>query len=141
MTGSLRLTLLGTGSSGGVPRIDGDWGACDPAEPRNRRTRCSLLVQRWPGAAGLPEDATTVLVDTSPDLREQALAAGLRRLDGVLYTHDHADQSHGVDDLRAFVLATGRRLPVWMDGATRATLSERFSYCFCGGRGYPADFD
>lgn len=137
MSRTLRLSLLGTGSSGGVPRIDGDWGACDSAEPRNRRTRCSLLAQLWSGEPGDPDAATTVLIDTSPDLREQALAVGLRRLDAVLYSHDHADQSHGIDDLRAFALSTRTRIPVWMDGATRTTLTQRFSYCFQGGRGYP----
>lgn len=138
MTSTLRLTLLGTGSSGGVPRIDGDWGACDPTEPRNRRSRCGLLVQQWaqtlPGDA---ESATTLLVDTAPDLREQALSVRLRRVDGVLYSHDHADQSHGIDDLRAFAMSTRSRIPVWMDGPTRQALTARFGYCFQGGQGYP----
>lgn len=137
MSATLRFTLLGTGSSGGAPRIDGSWGACDPLEPRNRRSRCSLLVQRWEGPAGDPHAATTLLIDTSPDLREQALAVGLRRLDAVFYTHDHADQSHGIDDLRAFALLQNAQIPVFMDADTRRTLRTRFGYCFEGGRGYP----
>src|SRR5579872_1700932 len=102
MSAGLEVVILGCGSSGGVPRADGAWGACDPEDPRNRRSRCSLLVRR-PSALG-PEHETTVLVDTSPDLRLQAAAAGVRRIDAVLYTHDHADQAHGIDDLRAFYL-------------------------------------
>lgn len=137
----LRFTLLGTGSSGGVPRIGGDWGACDPSEPRNRRRRCSLLVQRWPGAAGPIEQATTVLIDTAPDFREQALDCGLRHVDGVLFSHDHADQSHGIDDLRALALIHRRQIPVWMDAPTRASLRTRFNYCFQGGKGYPPILD
>lgn len=128
--GTLRVTILGCGSSGGVPRLGGadgagDWGACDPSEPKNRRTRCSLLVER-PGAEG----ATRVLVDTSPDLRAQLLAARCPSVDAVLYTHDHADQTHGLDDLRAFALRQRARVPVYMDRATRAGLLERFRYCF-----------
>jgi phosphoribosyl 1,2-cyclic phosphate phosphodiesterase len=102
----LRVTILGSGSSGGVPRADGAWGACDPADPRNRRSRCSCLVRRPPRDSETPE--TTVLVDTSPDLRTQTAAAGVARLDAVLYTHDHADQTHGIDDLRAFYLRERR---------------------------------
>ena len=91
----LTLRILGCGSSGGVPRVGTGWGACDPEEPRNRRRRCSILVERASGAG-----RTTLLVDTSPDLREQLLDSGIRRLDGVLYTHAHADHTHGIDDLR-----------------------------------------
>lgn len=138
---SLRFTLLGTGSSGGVPRIDGDWGQCDPTEPRNRRLRCSLLVQRWEHAPGPPESATTLLIDTAPDLREQALQCGLKHVDGVLYSHDHADQSHGIDDLRALALSSRRRISVWMDAPTRQSLRTRFGYCFEGGKGYPQILD
>ena len=130
----LEAVILGCGSSMGVPRSDGSWGACDPAEPRNRRTRCSLLVRRRDPAGG-PE--TTVLVDTSPDLRAQAIAAGIRRIDAVLYTHDHADQSHGIDDLRAFTIATRTRVPCFMDPYTRGKLTGRFRYVFEGEGGYP----
>jgi phosphoribosyl 1,2-cyclic phosphate phosphodiesterase len=134
----LRITILGSGSSGGVPRVDGEWGACDPNEARNRRSRCGLLVQRWDEASGEDAGVTNVLIDTSPDLREQALRAGLRRVDAVLYTHDHADQAHGIDDLRGFALRQRRRIPVWMDAYTRATLTSRFDYCFTGRGGYLA---
>lgn len=137
MSGRWVFTILGSGSSGGVPRGDGDWGACDPAEPRNRRRRCSLLVQRY----GAGERPTTILIDTSPDLREQMLDAGVRHLDAVLYTHDHADQSHGVDDLRVFAMQARRRIPCWMDAATRATMESRFRYIFEPVEGYPAICD
>lgn len=134
--GEMKITILGCGSSGGVPRGDGDWGDCDPAEPKNRRTRCSALV-RCLGAAG----ETTVLIDTSPDLREQMLAAQVSSIDAVLYTHDHADQTHGIDDLRVFALRRRRRIPAWMDAATRAALTTRFPYIFNSVAGYPAILD
>lgn len=136
MSGELEVVILGSGSSGGVPRGDGDWGACDPAEPRNRRLRCSLLVRRHG-----PEGVTSVLVDTSPDLRAQMLAAGVRHIDAVLYTHDHADQTHGIDDLRTFAARARRRLPAFMDAATRAALTRRFDYIFESQNGYPALLD
>lgn len=132
---TLEFVVLGSGSSGGVPRADGAWGACDPAEPRNRRTRCSFLVRRKAEEGG-PE--TTVLVDTSPDLRLQTVAADVRRIDAVLYTHDHADQAHGIDDVRAFVISSGQRIPMYMDPATRDTLTRRFGYIFESRRLYPA---
>ena len=137
MSGRWVFTILGSGSSGGVPRGDGDWGGCDPENPRNRRRRCSLLVQRY----GAGETPTNILIDTSPDLREQMLDAGVRRLDAVLYTHDHADQAHGIDDLRVFAMRTRRRIPCWMDAATRATLESRFRYIFESVEGYPAICD
>jgi len=136
MTDALEITILGCGSSGGVPRGDGDWGVCDPAEPRNRRTRCSMLARRRG-----PEGETSVLIDTSPDLREQMLAASATRVDAVLYTHDHADQTHGIDDLRVFALRRRRRIPAWMDAATRAALTGRFPYIFESIEGYPAILD
>ncbi len=132
----LEFTILGSGSSGGVPRIDGDWGDCDPSDPRNRRTRCSLLVRRRG-----PEGDTTVVVDTSPDLRAQCLAAEVKRVDGVLITHDHADQTHGIDDLRAFAGRQRKRIPVWMDEVARNSLAVRFGYIFLGQGGYPAICD
>jgi phosphoribosyl 1,2-cyclic phosphate phosphodiesterase len=132
---TLEFVILGSGSSGGVPRADGNWGACDPAEPRNQRTRCSMLVRRR-GADGAE---TTVLVDTSPDLRLQTAWAGVKRLDAILYTHDHADQAHGIDDIRAFVIGSGlKRIPAYMDGPTRATLTRRFDYVFETAGIYPA---
>jgi phosphoribosyl 1,2-cyclic phosphate phosphodiesterase len=136
MTGVLEITILGCGSSGGVPRADGDWGACDPTNPKNLRTRCSLLVRRRGEAA---ERETTVVVDTSPDFRLQSAEAGVKRLDAVLLTHDHADQVHGLDDVRAFFLRQrGQRIHTHMDQATHATMIRRFGYVFEGEEGYPA---
>ena len=123
--GEMRLTILGCGSSGGVPRLGGHWGACDPENPRNARRRCSLLVERISN-----QGATSVLIDTSPDMRSQLLDAGVGRLDGVLYTHAHADHVHGLDDLRMIVINMRARLPVWADAPTRAALMERFGYAF-----------
>lgn len=132
----IRATILGCGSSGGVPRFGGpdgagDWGSCDPSEPKNRRTRCSLLMQRFVDP-GIPrhDTATSVLIDTSPDMRTQLLAAKCSRLDAVFYTHDHADQSHGIDDLRVFALSQRARVPVYIDEATSGRVADRFSYCF-----------
>lgn len=136
MSGELEFTILGCGSSGGVPRADGNWGACDPNEPKNRRMRCSMLVRR-PGGQP-PEQQTSLLIDTSPDLVRQTSASGLKRLDGVLMTHDHADQSHGIDDIRAFAIRQRAVIPVWMDAATEASLVRRFGYIFHGEGGYPA---
>jgi phosphoribosyl 1,2-cyclic phosphate phosphodiesterase len=136
---SLEVSILGCGSSGGVPRLGGpeeagNWGDCDPANPKNRRRRCSILIRRKSGA-----DETRVLVDTSPDLREQFLDARVARLDGVLITHDHADQTHGMDDLRAITLNTGARTDVWGDRATWKSLMAKFGYCFTqpAGSDYP----
>ncbi|MCI5048684.1 MAG: MBL fold metallo-hydrolase [Aquisalinus sp.] len=132
----LRAIILGCGSSGGVPRPGGpdgtgNWGACDPSEPKNRRMRCSLLVQRAHETKGWDtSELTTVLVDTSPDLREQLLIAKCGRLDAVLYTHDHADQCHGIDDLRVVALNMMSRVPTYVDKATTGNLLTRFSYCF-----------
>jgi len=134
----LRLTLLGTGSSGGVPRIDGDWGACDPGEPKNRRRRCGALVEAVAPGADRP---TQVLIDTSPDLREQLLGVGLKACDGILFTHDHADQTHGIDDVRVLAYRMRQRLPAHMDAETRASLVSKFRYCFEGEGGYPAILD
>ena len=135
MTG-LEFTILGCGSSGGVPRADGNWGACDPSEPKNRRTRCSLMVRRLGDQP--PEMQTSLLVDTSPDLVRQTSSAGMRRLDAVLLSHDHADQVHGIDDIRAFAIRQRSVVPVWMDAATEATVTNRFGYIFQGSGGYPA---
>jgi len=131
---TLSATILGCGSSGGVPRFGPDWGACDPANPRNARRRCSLLVQRV-----TPDGTTSVLIDTSPDLRAQLLDAKVSRLDAVLYTHAHADHVHGIDDLRMIVHIMRRRLPVWADADTSEALLSRFSYAFVQPQGsdYP----
>lgn len=131
MTG-LRFTILGCGSSGGVPRLGGLWGACDANEPKNRRRRCSLLVERETTSG-----TTRVLIDTSPDLRCQLLDAGVGELDAVVYTHQHADHVHGIDDLRMIVFNTRHRLPVWADGPTRDSLISRFGYAFVQPEGSP----
>lgn len=128
----LRVTILGCGTSGGVPRSDGEWGQCDPNEPRNRRRRASILVQT---------DTTNVIVDTGPDLREQCLDAGLKRVDGVLYTHAHADHIMGMDDLRAFMLRQKQTIPAYADATTLKVLTERFGYAFGGTDGYPAIYE
>ena len=125
MTDTLRFTILGCGSSGGVPRIGGHWGDCDSTNPKNRRTRCSMLVERV-GAHG----TTRVLIDTSPDLRTQMLDAGVGEIDAVIFTHAHADHTHGLDDLRMIVYNMRARLPVWADAPTRDNLFERFRYAF-----------
>ena len=125
----MRARILGSGTSSGVPRIGNDWGLCDPAEPRNRRTRASILVEHG---------GFRLLVDTSPDLREQLLAAEVGRVDAVLWTHDHADHCHGVDDLRQVFHALGRPVPGYARPYTLDALTTRFSYVFTGKGGYPA---
>ena len=129
---TLTFTILGCGSSGGVPRLGGIWGDCDPTNPRNRRRRCSLLVTRETA-----EGATRVLIDTSPDMREQLLDANVGALDGVVYTHSHADHMHGIDDLRQVVFNQRQRLPVWADGPTQEALLSRFGYAFVQPEGSP----
>ncbi|WP_343081341.1 MBL fold metallo-hydrolase [Ostreiculturibacter nitratireducens] len=130
----LRFTILGCGSSGGVPRIGGHWGECDPDNPRNRRKRCSLLVERIDGEA-----VTRVLIDTSPDMREQLIDANVATLDAVVYTHSHADHMHGLDDIRQVVFNTRTIMPVWADGPTQESLFSRFGYAFVQpeGSSYP----
>jgi phosphoribosyl 1,2-cyclic phosphate phosphodiesterase len=125
----LRVTILGCGSSGGVPRIGNRWGACDPENPRNRRRRCSILVERFARDDGGGEP-TQVLVDAGPDMRAQLLDAEVSRLDGVLFTHEHADHVHGIDDLRQIVFNRRSRLPVWAPDWTAETLRRRFGYVF-----------
>jgi phosphoribosyl 1,2-cyclic phosphate phosphodiesterase len=139
MTDILEATILGCGSSGGVPRLGGPnnaghWGACDPHNPKNRRTRCSLLARRKSSGGN-----TTVLVDTSPDMREQLLAAQCASLDGVLITHDHADQVNGLDDLRMVAIHMRKRMDVFTDAPAMTGLMARFGYCFLQpeGSSYP----
>ncbi len=121
----LRFTILGCGSSGGVPRLGGNWGDCDPKNKKNIRQRCSLLVQR------INRNGTTqVLIDTSPDMRNQLLNAGIGSLNGVIYTHSHADHVHGLDDLRMIYFNMQKRINVWADQATQNDLIERFKYAF-----------
>lgn len=131
---TLTFTILGCGSSGGVPRVGQGWGACDPANPRNRRRRCSLLVERTG-----PHGKTSVLVDASPDLREQLLDAHVTHLDAVLFTHEHADHTHGIDDLRPLAIHNRRRVDIYADEQTSRVLHQRFGYCFATppGSGYP----
>lgn len=131
-----RLTILGCGSSGGVPRIGSMWGRCDPENPKNRRRRCAVLVEQFQQGG----QATRVLVDTPPDLREQLLDTRVTSLDGVLFTHDHADHTHGIDDLRMIAFAQRRRVECYFDAATAESLTSRFGYCFLGreNNGYPA---
>ena len=138
MTDRMHFTILGCGSSGGVPRLGGHWGDCDPNNPKNARRRCSLLVERENDAG-----KTTVLIDTSPDLRNQLLDAAVGRLDAVIYTHSHADHVHGIDDLRMIVFNMRARLPVWADHPTREALMQRFDYVFTQlpGSTYPPILD
>ena len=129
----LEARILGCGSSGGVPRLGGAdetgfWGSCDPANPKNRRSRCSLLLRQKSD-----KGETRVLVDTSPDMRQQLLEARVGRLDGVLITHDHADQTHGLDDLRVLVLGkegVEKRMDLYSDKFALESLQRKFSYCF-----------
>lgn len=131
---TVTLTILGCGSSGGVPRIGGDWGLCNPANPRNLRRRCSILLEKN-GDSGV----TRLLIDTSPDLREQMLSIGVGEIDGVCFSHEHADHTHGIDELRGFFLRQRRRVPIWADELTMAMLKRRFAYCFetAPGSDYP----
>ncbi|HEY1503838.1 MAG TPA: MBL fold metallo-hydrolase [Stellaceae bacterium] len=117
----MRITMLGCGPSWGVPRIGNDWGACDPKNPKNRRTRCSLLIE---------DGGQTVLIDTPPDLRQQLLTAEISRIDAVLFTHAHADHSHGIDDLRSVNRLVGKPLPIYTDPHTMSELQARFRYIF-----------
>ncbi len=135
MSDQLSFTILGCGSSGGVPRLGGHWGACDPTNPKNARRRCSLLITRTSG-----DKSTRVLIDTTPDMRSQLLDAGVGTLDAVVYTHSHADHVHGIDDLRMIVFNMRQRLQVWADGATSNDLLGRFGYAFVQPKGsaYPS---
>lgn len=129
----MKIRILGCGTSGGVPRLGGTeggyWGVCDPKEPKNRRMRCSILVA---------SRETFVLVDTTPDLRQQCLSAGVRNLDGVLYTHEHADHVNGIDDLRGFKIASGKCMPCYGEQRALDEITKRFGYIFTGSEGYPA---
>ncbi len=125
----MKLRILGCGTSFGVPRIGGDWGNCDPSEPRNRRRRASILIEH---------DGTNILVDTSPDLREQLIDAGVDRIDAVIWTHDHADHCHGIDDLRQVYHLRGAPIPGFARQFTLDALRKRFGYVLEGKGGYPA---
>lgn len=121
--------MLGSGTSTGVPRVGNDWGDCDPKEPRNRRTRVSIIVES--------NDGSRLLVDTSTDLRQQLLNNGIDRLDGVFWTHDHADHCHGIDDLRVLRYGRGGPIPGFAGKDTAYRLRQRFGYVFAGQEGYP----
>lgn len=125
----MKLIMLGSGTSTGVPRVGNDWGACDPSEPRNRRTRVSIVVES--------EEGSRLLVDTSPDLRNQLLDNEIDRLDAVFWTHDHADHCHGIDDLRALRYGRSGPLPGFAAEETVRRLRQRFGYVFAGQFGYP----
>lgn len=129
-------TILGCGSSGGVPRIGNNWGVCDPANPKNRRRRCALLIEASQDGAERP---TRILIDTGCDIREQLLDAHVDAVDAVFFTHDHADHVHGIDDLRVFALTARRLVDVYCNKQTAARLEEGFGYCFRSpaGSGYP----
>lgn len=135
---SLTLTILGCGSSGGVPRLadtpGGNWGACDPANPKNRRSRCSVLLTQESQAG-----QTRILIDTSPDFREQMLTHGVGTLDAVMFTHAHADHTHGLDDIRMITFNMRKRMAVWADADTSNALIDRFGYAFVtpAGSNYP----
>jgi phosphoribosyl 1,2-cyclic phosphate phosphodiesterase len=132
------VTILGCGSSGGVPRLGNKWGACDPSNKKNQRRRCSVLIEQTTS-----KGTTRVLIDTSPDLRSQLLSANIGELDAVIYTHAHADHVHGLDDLRMIVINMRRRLPVYADKATKKALLYRFNYAFETPKGssYPPILD
>jgi phosphoribosyl 1,2-cyclic phosphate phosphodiesterase len=132
---SIIATVMGSGSSGGVPRIGGGWGVCDPTNPKNRRRRCSLLIEGRTG--GSPP--TRIVIDTGCDLREQLLSANVDRLEAVLYTHEHADHTHGIDDLRVLALNNRRRVDVYFSHEAGQRIVSSFSYCFTAppGSGYP----
>ncbi|MBT7559450.1 MAG: MBL fold metallo-hydrolase [Rhodobacterales bacterium] len=130
--GELRFTILGCGSSGGVPRLGGHWGNCDPNNVKNFRKRCSLLIQRFDN-----DNVTNVLIDTTPDMRQQLLDAKIGKLDAVIYTHEHADHLHGLDDLRMIVINMQKRLPVFASKQTKNSILERFGYAFKTPKGSP----
>lgn len=130
-----RFTILGCASSPGVPRINGDWGACDPNNPRNRRTRASFMVQQFAPDGGM----TTVIVDTGPDFREQMIAAKVQHVDAAIYTHAHADHLHGIDDLRGYFVMQKHRIPIYAEADTMARIRQGFGYCLetPAGSNYP----
>ncbi len=125
----MKLLLLGSGTSTGVPRIGNDWGLCDPDEPKNRRSRVSILLENDAG--------NRILVDTSTDLRAQLLAGGIDRIDAVFWTHDHADHAHGIDDLRPLRYGRGGPILGYAADETARRLRRRFDYVFAGQHGYP----
>jgi phosphoribosyl 1,2-cyclic phosphate phosphodiesterase len=130
----IKVRILGCGSSGGVPRIGGNWGDCDPNEPKNRRTRCALLITSTNLETG---GETNIVIDTGCDIREQLLLAGVKSVDAVFYTHEHADHTHGIDDLRVLALNDRKRVDVYANSATLERLNAAFGYCFQAPKGSP----
>jgi phosphoribosyl 1,2-cyclic phosphate phosphodiesterase len=132
---SIIATIMGSGSSGGVPRIGGHWGVCDPNNPKNRRRRCSLLIEGFTGDS----EPTRIIVDTGCDLREQLLDANVDRVEAVLYTHEHADHTHGIDDLRVLALNNRKRVDVYFSHEAGLRIVPSFAYCFTAppDSGYP----
>ena len=125
----IKFIILGCGSSFGVPRADGSWGKCNPKEKRNYRTRCSALIS---------SNQKNILIDTSPDIKFQLLKNKIKNIDSVFYTHQHADQTHGINELRAFFINKGVKLPVYGDNQTKKYLLSSFKYCFNDSLDYPA---
>jgi phosphoribosyl 1,2-cyclic phosphate phosphodiesterase len=136
---SLEILILGCGSSGGVPRVAQGWGACDPGNPKNRRQRCAILLRQTDASGGV----TQVLVDMGPDLRNQLITAGVKRLDGILLTHSHADHIHGIDEIRPLVIESKSRIGLHMDEFTSGVVRNAFRYIFetPPGSSYPALLD
>lgn len=126
----MKLLVLGCGTSTGVPRVGNDWGDCDPKEPKNRRSRVSIIVKNKAGAR--------LLVDTSPDLREQLLCNNINKIDAIFWTHDHADHCHGIDDLRPLRFGRSSAIPGFASSYTASKLRQRFDYVFEGQNGYPS---
>jgi len=129
---SIKFTILGCGSSMGVPRTDGFFGNCDPQNKKNYRTRCSALIKFY---------NQNILIDSSPDLRQQLLSNKIKSINKVLYTHLHADQTHGINDLRAFYLLNKKKIPIYSDEKTKKFLFSTFKYCFTSTDGYPATLE
>ena len=129
---TFKFTLLGCGSSFGVPRADGNWGKCDPSEIKNNRTRCSALISFT---------NKRILIDTSPDLRSQLIKNKVRNINAVLYSHLHADQTHGINDLRVFYMNNKKKIEIYADKFTRSYLKSNFLYCFINRYGYPPILD
>ncbi len=129
---SIKFTILGCGSSLGIPRIDGYFGDCDPKNKKNIRSRCSALIR---------SENLNVLIDTSPDLKSQLLKNKVKNIDTVFYTHSHADQTHGINDLRVFSLKNRKKIPIYADGITKKNLKNTFGYCFKDNKNYPSILD
>ena len=129
---SIKFTILGCGSSLGIPRIDGYYGSCDPKNKKNVRSRCSALIR---------SENLNILFDTSPDIKSQLLANKIKNIDKVFYTHTHADQTHGINELRVFALKNKKKIPIYADVVTKKNLKNTFGYCFKNYKNYPSILD